>query len=253
MGKQKLEQVLIIGGSDPSCGAGIQADLAALYSLNIPAACVITALTAQNENKFYSYQAASSKNFLEQLQSLAIDPSNLIVKIGMMASGSLLKILLVWLQKTKPAFIILDPVFRSSSGFNLLDNAGIQILQKKSFSFDLLTPNVNEFEILSGFKVKNERDYLEKAQAWHRSLLKQNPKIKLLLKGGHLKESANDYLIHPQGIIKFEGKRIQKRKATHGTGCSLASSIAAYLAKGKSLEQAISLAKKQVLQKIQLS
>ncbi|MBF0493088.1 MAG: hydroxymethylpyrimidine/phosphomethylpyrimidine kinase [Deltaproteobacteria bacterium] len=244
------KKVLIIGGSDPSCGAGIQADLAVIYSLKIPCACVITALTAQNENKFYSFQSATTKNFQDQLESISIKPKNLIVKIGMLANAELVTVLLHWLKKNAPAFVILDPVFRSSTGFDLLNKTGIELLQKNSACFDLMTPNVEEFETLSGFPIKNEKDYLEKAVAWQRQILKQNPNFNLLIKGGHLKESANDYWISSEEVFKFKGKRILKNKETHGTGCSLASFIAAYLAKGKNLKSAVVLAKKEVLKKI---
>lgn len=252
--------VIVIGGSDPSGGAGIQADLRTLEFLGVSALSVVTAVTAQNEKRFFSSQAVSPKHFSNQLCAVSPKARGAIVKIGMLGSGNLIGPLIDWLKKIKPAFVILDPVLRSSTGARLLDLKGLHLLANRLLAqADLLTPNIPEAGVLSGIKI-GHRKAMERAG---KKILKKVKKA-VLIKGGHLKGPAVDCLFikkSPQSPFDKGGERgdfkmirfIQKRipgGEVHGTGCTLAAAIAGYLSGGKSLPQAIREAKRIVSNRI---
>lgn len=236
--------VILIGGSDPSGGAGIQADLQTLFALEIQPFSVVTAVTAQNEKKIISYETVSKKNFSDQLSSLEISKHPLILKIGMMGTSQHLEILSAWIKKTRLNFVILDPVLVSSTGKALLDKKGINTIQNLLPFIDLITPNIPEAEKLSGIKITRKEDRLKAGE----KLLKMGAK-NVLLKGGHFQGKACDILFSPEMNYFFEDSRIKKMNV-HGTGCTLASAIAGYLALGSSLVEAIHLARKIVREKI---
>jgi hydroxymethylpyrimidine/phosphomethylpyrimidine kinase len=265
--KKTKSGVIVIGGSDPSGGAGIQADLSTLNSLKVPAFSVVTALTAQTEKKFASYEMVSAKNFNDQLKSLSLLAPQSIVKIGMLGSGSLIPPLVAWLKKNRPRFVILDPVLRSSTGYRLLDKEGIRLLPTLLPYVDLLSPNLPEAEALAGIKIKE----VERMEEAGKKLLKKVRRA-VLVKGGHLQGSkAVDLLItkskpsrSQKGKISYfplkKGDPVdfvttfpQKRilgKGVHGSGCTLASALAGYLFLGKSLEYSVKGAKSVVLRKL---
>jgi hydroxymethylpyrimidine/phosphomethylpyrimidine kinase len=244
----KSKKVIVIGGSDPSGGAGIQADLFTLQAIGVSAFSVITAVTAQNENKFISYEPVSTKNFQDQLTTLLPHTKHSIVKIGMLGSGRFIPLLVSWLKKIKPHYLILDPVLRSSTGHPLLDKQGIQFLQRQSLDWvDLITPNLAEAEFLSGSKVHNLTTMENAGRK-----IRERVKSAVLIKGGHLKGPAVDLLIEGEKIFKMTQPRITG-KEVHGTGCTLASAIAGYLCLGKDLKTSIKLARKIVRKKIRIS
>src|SRR5262245_33950696 len=242
---KKKKTVIVIGGSDPSSGAGIQADLAALHSLGIPALSVVTAVTAQNEKKFFSYESVSQENFRAQLESLAPFARGAIIKIAMLGSSQLIPPLIHWLRKRKPAFVILDPVLRSSTGHPLLDSKGILLLKNQLLSHaDLVTPNVPEAERLSGISIT---DVEILRRAGERILKKV--KRAVLLKGGHLKGPPVDLLMEGKKMRRFSHPRILS-KGAHGTGCTLASVLAGSLSLGSTLPDAVKKARRRVLGKL---
>lgn len=251
MSKKNLKKVIIIGGSDPSGGAGIQADLHTLQLLKVPVVSVITAVTAQTKKKFFSYQSVSPQNFKDQLSSVSQEAKKSVVKIGMLGNSSLIPPLRNWLKKIKPKWIILDPVLRSSSRYTLLDEQGISLLKKELiFEADLITPNLSELGILSDFPLKDLRGMQKAAKKILEKSFQKKSKLKwILAKGGHLKNRSTDLLIGKNKISFFGKKRIPS-KNVHGTGCTLASAIAGYLFKGKDISQAIWLASRVVLKKI---
>ncbi len=244
-----MSSIIVIGGSDPSGGAGIQADLFTLHSLGLSAFSVITAVTAQNEKKFFSYETVSKENFQKQLQTLPVSPSS-IVKIGMLGSGILIPPLFSWLKKIKPQWIILDPILKSSTGFPLIDPQGAKwIKEKLIYQVDLITPNISETEFLTGISIRN----LQQLKIAGLSLMGSAPsrsRLKaILLKGGHLKNRATDLLIEKNKIHSF-GKRRISGKGIHGSGCTLASAIAGFLAQEKDLTSAVQSARQVVLRKL---
>jgi hydroxymethylpyrimidine/phosphomethylpyrimidine kinase len=241
----KSKKVIVIGGSDPSGGAGIQADLFTLQKIGISASSVITAVTAQNENKFLSYEPVSINNFQDQLTALLPRAKHSIVKIGMLGSGRFIPLLVSWLKKIKPHYLILDPVLRSSTGHSLLDKKGIQLLQRQLLDWaNLVTPNLAEAEFLSGLKIHN----LPTMESAGKKIAERR-KGAVLIKGGHLKGPAIDLLIEGKKTFKMTQHRI-KGKEVHGTGCTLASAIAGYLSLGKDLKTSIKFARKMVRKKI---
>jgi len=269
MVKKTKSCVIVIGGSDPSGGAGIQAGLFTLQSLKVPAFSVVTALTAQTEKRFFSYECVSRRNFVDQLESLRSQAPGSIVKIGMLGSGRLIPPLVSWLKMTRPRYVIFDPVLRSSTGSGLLDKEGLRLLKSLLSHVDLLTPNIGEAEFLSKRKIRTR----EEGEEAGRKIL-EKVRGSVLIKGGHLKGAdAVDLLItksphtpffkggqsnfSPPGqrgasedfVMTFRHKRLTG-KGAHGTGCTLASAIAGYLVLGKSLPEALRGAKKIVLRKL---
>lgn len=234
---------IVIGGADPSGGAGIQADLFTLNHLGFQAQSVITALTAQNEKEFFSYESVSPKIFSQQLQ--CIESKNNPVKIAMLGHDSLIEILIQWLPESKVSFVILDPVLRSSTGAWLLNPPGIQKLPKLFPWIDLLTPNIPEAENMTGLKIKNTRD-MQKAG----NLLLEMGARNILLKGGHLAGNPCDILMNSEMDYFFEGSRLGTHN-THGTGCTLASAILAYFISGNDLVKSVQLAREIVRKKIE--
>jgi len=244
--------VILIGGTDPSGGAGLPADSAILQSLSVRARSIVTAVTAQNEKKFFSYQTVTLENFSDQLKAVEPCAKKAIVKIGMLANGKLIEILAHWLQKNKTPLVILDPVLKSSTGASLLGKVGTQkLLQKLLPRVQILTPNKPELEILSGRKILNLTQAINAAYI----LFKKYPKLSvILLKGGHFPGKPVDYLIERKSndtfLIKtFSASRIQKGYF-HGTGCALASALAGNLVLGLKLSEAVREARKIVRKKI---
>ncbi len=237
--------LIIIGGSDPSGGAGIQADLRTLFGLELEAKCVVTSVTAQNEKKFISYESVSSKNFSDQLRAVEKWLNDSIVKIGMIGNSQHLKTLFTWLEKSRSTRVILDPVLLSSTGAKLIDNKGLDLLLKFLPSLYLLTPNLSEAEKLSGIKIRNKQDKLKVGER----LLKMGAQ-NILLKDGHGKgKKTCDILFSQEMNYFFEDSRI-KNSNVHGTGCTLASAIAGHLSLENSLVDSIIQARKIVRKKI---
>jgi len=239
-----------VGGSDPSCGAGVQADLQTLNLLRVPARCVVSALTAQNEKEFFSTQLCRPKNFIDQFKSLNFNGKESILKVGMLGHFRLVEILLNWMVQNKAFFSILDPVFKSSTGAALIDPKGLSLLRKNLFLFDLLTPNIHELEVLSGRKIKRDGEVRGVAEIFYEEIKRQNPKFHLLVKGGHLQKTSTDFLFTPQNFYSFPAPLIPLSSNVHGTGCSLASALAAYLAQGLKMKEAARKAKDLVRKKI---
>lgn len=239
--------LIVIGGSDPSGGAGIQADLFTLSKLGIKAQSVVTATTAQNEGKFLSYESVSVDNFEDQLRALKIPQDDVFIKIGMIGDHRFIAPLAAWLEKIEPAFTILDPVLRSSSGADLIDAKGISLLAKLYPVVDLLTPNIPEAEELTGLKIQNLKD-MQRAGAKFLELGVEQ----VLMKGGHLKESPCDVLMDEEMDYFFKGSRIQSQN-THGTGCTLASAILGYMSAGDDLVASIHVAREMVRAKLKSS
>jgi len=231
MSKKNLKKVLVIGGSDPSSGAGIQADLFTLTQIGVPAVSVITAITAQNEKKFLSYETVSLKNFKDQLTAVSSFAEKSIVKIGMIGNSKFIPILQDWFKEIKPKFIILDPVIRSTTQANLIDSKGIKLLKNNFInSVDLITPNLSELAILSELEIID----LSSMQNAAKEILKKSSQKKsrlkwILAKGGHLSSNATDLLIGKSQSYSFSKKR-SNNKPLRISGLLLQRCAAAYCA-----------------------
>lgn len=241
-----MKAVLVIGGSDCSSGAGIQRDLKVLQEKNVYGVSVITAITAQNVNRFYSFQPVALKIVRQQLEAVFEEFDIKFVKIGMIGSSRIVKLVSKFLQ-TKNVTIVYDPVLKSTTGGELTDSYFIDSIKDYLFPLvELLTPNVKETETLTNCKISQWNEE-------HLRLIYNEFRVKnLLIKGGHLQgKLSTDYLITEKSIFEFGKDRIPKE--VRGTGCSYASSIVCELYKGKSLKNAVQDSKDWLWKKIEES
>jgi hydroxymethylpyrimidine/phosphomethylpyrimidine kinase len=234
-----IPKVLSIAGSDPSGGAGIQADLKTFSALGVYGMAALTSLTAQNTRGVKAVQKLPPAFVQQQIEEIFEDIAVHAVKIGMIASSEAAQILVDILTKFKPPNIVLDPVMVATSGDKLISETAIEIVKTKLLPLaDLITPNIKEAEALLGVPFDGDMEMTARA-------LRQLGAKNVLLKGGHLinETHSNDMLVTLDGTLHtFEAERILTAN-THGTGCTLSSAIAAYLAKGLDLPMACSSAK----------
>ena len=232
---------LTIAGSDSSGGAGIQADLKTMTALGVFGMSAITALTAQNTLGVKSIMEVTPQFLHDQLEAIYHDIPPDAVKIGMVASPQLIDIIWQTLSRYGPDKIVVDPVMVATSGAKLLADGAIASLTDRLFPLaSLVTPNIPEAEILTGLTI-GSRPQMEQAARQ----IGETYGCAVLCKGGHAVHDASDVLFHKGGITWFEGQRIDNRN-THGTGCTLSSAIAAFLAKGYELSEAIQAAKQYI-------
>lgn len=234
---------LTIAGSDSSGGAGIQADLKTFSALGVYGASVITALTAQNTKGVTGIHDVPPEFIAEQMDAVFVDLTVKAVKIGMLSRVEAISAVAEGLDKWKPKHVVLDPVMVATSGDRLLSADAIDALKSKLFPrAGLVTPNLPEAAALLGDDIaSNETDIERQGKA----LLAIGCRA-VLIKGGHGDSAESvDFLITPESVVRLAAKRIPT-KNTHGTGCTLSSAIAAGLAKGMTLEQAVRDAKDYV-------
>jgi hydroxymethylpyrimidine/phosphomethylpyrimidine kinase len=233
-----MKKVLTIAGSDSSAGAGIQADLKTFAAHGVYGLNVLTAVTAQNTQGVIAVQNLDSDIVAKQLQAIFADIVVDAVKIGMVSQEDTICVIAQELRKCKPAHIVLDTVMVSSSGYPLLQATAQQALQKELLPLaTIVTPNIPEAEVLSGIKIKSMSD-MEAAARCIREMGSQY----VLLKGGHAVGDPVDILFDGEVFTTFAGRRIHTNH-THGTGCTLSSAIAANLACGLSVAEAVGSAK----------
>ncbi len=237
--------VLSIAGSDPSGGAGIQADLKTATALGVYSASVLTALTAQNTHGVQGIHAVPVPFVLQQLRSVLDDLDVRAIKIGMLGDPALVEALADALADVD-APIVLDPVMVATSGDVLVPEAAVEAIVERLVPLAaVLTPNVPEAELLGGVRVESVTD-LEAAGT---ALLRRGARS-VLVKGGHLSgASAVDVLVRRDAAaaLRFTHGRVETPH-THGTGCTLSSAIAARLAAGDELEAAIERARAFLLE-----
>lgn len=233
-----MKTALTIAGSDSCGGAGIQADLKTMTMNGVYAMSAITAMTAQNTLGVSAIQESSPDFFRKQLDAVFEDIFPDAVKIGMVSSGDLIRVIGDRLLHYKARNIVLDPVMVATSGSALMQSDAVKTMTEVLFPLaTLVTPNIPEAEVLSGLTIKN-RNEMETAAA----KIGTTYDCAVLLKGGHSIADANDLLFTQGEWIWFEGRRIDNPN-THGTGCTLSSAIAANLAKGYPLIEAVKRAK----------
>ena len=240
-----IPRVLIIAGSDSSGGAGIQADIKTCAAFGAYAATAITAVTAQNTVGVQQVEYMPPELVRAQIRSVISDIGADVVKIGMLGTKEIIEVVAEEIEPLD-AFIILDPVAVATSGDALLKDDAMAALSDTLLPLaDLVTPNVPEAELLTGLKIKDVDDLTPAGDA----LLKMNV-YAALMKGGHLDgKSVVDVLVSEEGANIMSGPRIHTRH-THGTGCTLASAIAANMAIGAPLDEAVMTAREFVFQAI---
>jgi hydroxymethylpyrimidine/phosphomethylpyrimidine kinase len=237
--------LLTIAGFDPSCGAGIAADLKTFAAHGCYGLAAVTSLTVQNTEGVQAVHNTPSAELREQLEALAKDCEMAAVKIGMLGNRGNAAVVAEFLDTYKFAHVVHDPVMKSSSGTELLDAAGIKFvateLLKRS---SVITPNVPEAEILTGIEIKD----IAAMEAAARKIVEMGAHA-VIVKGGHM-ERAVDVLFDGEEITQLGGDKV-KADNNHGTGCTFASAIAALLACGRPLTEAAMLAKAYVTKAIE--
>ena len=227
-------KVLIIAGSDSSGGAGIQADIKTVSSLGSYAMTAVTAVTSQNTTGVLSIFSVSPLEISKQIEFTSKDIKPDAIKIGMLHSPEIVNIVIESLKKIKVKKLILDPVMVAKGGTKLINAEAIQTLKTKLIKkVTLITPNIPEAEILTGFRIKNKQDMILAAN----HLINLGAK-NVLIKGGHLQsKTVEDIFLNKSNLKIFRNLR-RNTKNTHGTGCTLSSAITTFFSCGKSIIKA---------------
>ena len=233
--------VLTIAGSDSGGGAGIQADIKAISATGSYACSVITAITAQNTLGVSAIFPIPLEHVEAQLDAVFSDIHVSAVKIGMLADADIIRVVANKIRQYKPQHLVLDPVMVATSGDPLLEKSAISSLKSELLCLaDVITPNLPEAALLVDRPVpRSEAEMMDMVDD-----LRQLGARTVLLKGGHLSNSPEsvDLLITADHVKRLSAKRINTQN-THGTGCTLSSTIASYLAQGHSLTDSVSKAK----------
>lgn len=235
-----VPRVLSIAGSDPSGGAGIQADLKSIAASGGYGMAVLTALTAQNTTGVRDVHVPPTGFLRTQLDAISDDIIVDAVKIGMLANADVIRTVAEWLDETRPPIVVIDPVMVATSGDRLLDGEAEHELARLLTRAQLITPNLGELAVLSGREIDGWEDALAAA-----SDLSASTGAQVLVKGGHLEgDEAPDALVDAaEGeTTEFGGVRIPTTH-THGTGCSLSSAVATHLARGAAPAAAVGAAR----------
>lgn len=237
--KFSLKTVLTIAGSDSIGGAGIQADIKTMTCLGVYAMSAVTALTAQNTTGVTDIMETTPEFLQKQLDCIFTDIMPDAVKTGMVANENLVKAIAVKLKYYNAKNIVVDPVMVSTSGTKLINDNSVKYMKLLLFPMaTVITPNIPEAEILSGTKIINKVDMEYAAKK-----IGEEYGCAVLCKGGHSVNYSDDVLFCKGNLIWYKTKKINNPN-THGTGCTLSSAIASYLAQGYNLEKAVMLAKK---------
>ena len=234
-----MKAVLSIAGSDSSGGAGIQADIKTIASYGLYAETVITAITAQNTCGVRAVQDISPEVVGAQIDAVFEDIRPDAVKIGMVSSAQIINVIAERLRFHQARNVVLDPVMVATSGSRLIEQQAVDALVANLVpSADVITPNMPEAEVLCGFPVIDDDGMMQAAK-----LLSGKTNGAVLVKGGHLADTADDLLVLSDGRHAWlRAKRIATGN-THGTGCTLSSAIASGLSQGNGIEQAVRRAK----------
>lgn len=233
-----MKHVLTIAGSDTCGGAGIQADLKTFSAQGTYGMSVITAVTVQNTQGVFGCQDIAPEIIRGQMDAIFTDIAVSAVKIGMVSQIATINAIADTLEEYRPQHIVLDPVMISKSGFDLMQPEAKDVLIRRLLPLAyLITPNLPEAEVICGREIKNLEDMEQAAREIYAMGAKN-----VLIKGGHLEGEATDLLFDGTHFVTLHAARIPT-KHTHGTGCTLSACIAANLAKGKSVEEAVRIAK----------
>ena len=243
-------KVLTIAGSDSGGGAGIQADLKTFSALGCYGMSVITALTAQNTKGVTGIHAVPPSFAEEQIDAVLSDIGADAVKIGMLYSAELIEIVAKTLSRYQTDKIVLDPVMVAQSGDKLLQDEAIEALKTHIMPLaTVVTPNLPEAEMLTGLELRSSPNTAKEDMEAAAKLIAAHKSRSVLVKGGHLDNDSSPadylYLASEQRFAVFEGERIQTRN-NHGTGCTLSSAIASFLAKGEDIENSVQKAKNYI-------
>jgi len=241
--------VLTIAGFDPSCGAGVTADIKTIAAHGCYGIACITALTVQTTTGVQRVEPVAKELVRETLSELAADMPPAAVRVGMLGSAEVVDAVAEFIDTIKPPNVVLDPILKASSGTALLDDKGVERMVKALFPLaSMVTPNVDEAAVLTGLPVGDVEQMKVAARKLH-EMGAQN----VVVTGGHLERAADVLSIAlPEGgfeQMEFVSDRLRST-STHGTGCAFATALAANLAQGRQLQYAIVLAKAYVTKAI---
>lgn len=236
-----MKKILTIAGSDSGGGAGIQADIKTITVLGSYAASVVTSITAQNTLGVQGVLNLEGDIIGKQLDSVLTDISFDAAKTGMLANSTIIKTVAQKISQFKLTKLVVDPVMVATSGDVLLEKEAIQTLQEKLLPLAyIITPNISEAEVLTNIKI-TDIDSMKKAA---QKIYSFGPHH-VLVKGGHLTNTATDILFDGKDFHEFKGVRI-KTNNTHGTGCTLSAAIATFLGQGNTVLNSVKYAKEYI-------
>ncbi|WP_454059222.1 bifunctional hydroxymethylpyrimidine kinase/phosphomethylpyrimidine kinase [Elizabethkingia ursingii] len=247
MKKYTSPSVLTIAGFDGSGGAGIQADIKSFSALGCFATSVLTALPVQNTQGVRKIYSIPEQAVADQIEAILDDIFPAAIKIGMVHTPQLVDTIVNTLSKYTKIPIVFDPVMVATSGHHLIEEETIAALVQKLFPIaDVITPNMDEASILANMQVRTLDDMYIAGE----KILNMGCKS-ILLKGGHQETDmiTSLYFDKTGKIYSFETEKF-KTNNTHGSGCTLSSAIAAYIAQGKDLHDAVSMGQKYVFEAI---
>lgn len=247
MKKFTYPSVLTIAGFDGSGGAGIQADIKTFSALGCYATSVLTALPVQNTQGVRNIYPIPIEAVADQLEAVLDDIFPKAIKIGMVHTSQLVEVIINTLKKYPKVPIVFDPVMVATSGHRLIEEETVTTIIEKLFPIaDIITPNMDEAAILAGMEVKTLNEMLAAGE----KILKYGCK-NILLKGGHQETSRITSLLisENQEVTSYETEKFITDN-THGSGCTLSSAIAAYMARGEDLKDAVAKAQEYVFEAI---
>jgi hydroxymethylpyrimidine kinase/phosphomethylpyrimidine kinase len=256
--KSKIPVCLTIAGLDPSGGAGIIADIKTISSFGCFATAAVTSITFQNTTGVFGASHQTAETIRQQIEPIAEDFMIAALKTGMLPNSEIIEETARFIKKNNLTNFVVDPVVRSTSGFDLISDAALKILIEELFPLSIIvTPNLPEAERIADLKIQNTDDIKRAAK-----IMQDFGAKNVLIKGGHFfegerqdsklkheKRKASDYLFAGDDLHIFEAEFIETT-ATHGTGCTLAAAITANLALGKDLFEAVEIAKRFVTEAI---
>ena len=233
-----MKRILTIAGSDSGGGAGIQADLKAITVLGGYGMSVLTALTAQNTMGVRAVHEVPASFVEKQIDAVLSDIGADAIKTGMLANAEIIKVVVRKIKQYRMKKVVVDPVMVAKGGASLLRKEAEETLIRDLIPLALLvTPNLHEASVLTGLKIKS----IEEMKRAARSIFEMGPRY-VVVKGGHLKGEAIDLLFDGRNFVEIRAPRIET-KNTHGTGCTFASAITTFIARGDSVPEAVRKAK----------
>ncbi|WP_082232333.1 bifunctional hydroxymethylpyrimidine kinase/phosphomethylpyrimidine kinase [Halobacillus massiliensis] len=245
---KRVSTALTIAGTDPSGGAGIQADLKTFQELQSYGMSVITSVVSQNTTGVKDVHHLPADFIKSQLKAVSDDIAIDGFKTGMIATNEMMKVIADWIPQTSAPYVM-DPVMVATSGDSLIDEEARSLLKEHLLPLtSLVTPNIPEAEFLLCVKIKNTEDMKFAAE----EICKRFQAGAALVKGGHLEGEAVDYLFDGSNMHTFSSERIET-KNTHGTGCTYSAAITAYLGQGVPLPLAVEKSKQFVTEAIRYS
>lgn len=234
-----VKRVLTIAGSDSGAGAGLQADMKTFAALGVYGSTVVTAVTAQNTQGVQDWLALPPALVAAQIASVCTDIGADAVKTGMLANAEIIEAVAQSLRDHSPQAFVVDPVMAAKSGDPLVDDTAVSAYRHALFPLaTIVTPNLPEVERLLGRAVRRDSEMRTAAQ----DLVSGFGCRSALIKGGHAAGAARDVLFDGNRFHIFEEERVSTRN-DHGTGCTLASAITAFLARGLAIPDAVGSAK----------